>query len=237
MNLMAMEQETEKKKQEAVKAALEYVHKKYLASKQPIFIGVGSGTTASIAVPYLSKYENIAAIPTSRRTEALLADLGVETREAEEVRQIEFDLDGADEVEASLALIKGGGGSHTREKVVAKKSRELVIVVDESKLVDYLGQSFPVPVEVKRNFAQDTREELEGIGPGTIRKVNGQEFETDLGNLIIDIQLKKTYKGVELENLERNINKIKGVVDNGIFALRKADIVFVGTKEGVSVME
>lgn len=223
-------------KSDAVKAALDYVRTKYLSSSQRIYMGAGSGTTVKKAFSYLAEYKNMVAVPTSSETESLLFDLEIETREIEMVDEIDFDLDGADEVEPSLALIKGGGGCHTWEKRVAKKSKELIIVVDQTKLVDYLGQSFPVPVEVKEAKADKVMEKLEEIGPGKIRKVNKKKFTTDQGNIIIDVKLQRSYQGVELVELERKINRIDGVIDNGIFAERQADIVFVGTEKGVKIL-
>ncbi len=223
-------------KSKAVKEALHYIHRKYLPTPRPIYIGAGSGSTAKKAFPALSKYKGLIAIPTSKETESQLLALGIKVKKEDEVKKIEFDIDGADEVDPSLTLIKGGWGHHTQEKKVAKKSRELIIVVDETKLVDYLGQRSPIPVEVEDKKTKAVMEELKDLGPVEIRKADSKEFKTDQGTKILDLTLLSVYQGAKAAELERKINRIDGVIDNGIFATRKADIVFVGTPKGVRTL-
>lgn len=223
-------------KSEAVKKAMDYIHRKYLSAPRSIYVGAGSGSTVQKAFPLFSKYEELIAIPTSLETKSQLLALGIQVRKEEEVAKIEFDIDGADEVDPSLALIKGGWGHHTQEKKVAKKSRELIIVVDETKLVDYLGQKAPVPVEVEGDKINQVMKKLEEIGPVEIRRVDSREFKTERGTKILDLTLLSVYQGAKTQQLERKINRIEGVIDNGIFAIRKPDIVFVGTQTGVKTL-
>lgn len=223
-------------KSEAVKEAIHYVRRKYLSGSQSLYMGAGSGSTAKKAFPLLKKYKKLIAIPTSQETKSQLIDLGIKVKQEEEISQIEFDIDGADEVDPGLALIKGGWGHHTQEKKVAKKSGELIIVVDKTKLVDYLGQKVPVPVEVEGDKINQVAKKLKDLGLVEVRKTDSREFETDRGTKILDLTLQGTYQGAKMMDLERKINRIEGVIDNGIFAIRKADIVFVGTPEGVKTL-
>lgn len=228
-------------KKKAALSALEYIEKKYLKSKEDILVGVGTGSTVSFAFPGLSGRKEVTAIPTSHRTEDRIRKLGMRVRYLKDIgdRKIAVDIDGADEVDPKFNLIKGGGGCHTMEKEVAKRSKELVIVVDETKMVDYLGQTHAVPVEVERGKIEEIIQELKerNIGYGRVRMKSGRYYITDRKNIMIDVRLRLRRVGEQLVELEEDINSINGVVDNGIFAKRKADKVFVGKKDGVEVLE
>ncbi len=220
----------------AVEGAMEWIESNYELGNG-LRIGVGSGSTIAHSFDLIAENNGLTAVPTSKETSKELAQRGVKVRELEDFSgQLAFDIDGADEVDPGLNLIKGGGGCHYREKKVAKRSDKLLIVVDETKLVDYLGQSFPLPVEVKPELEETAREELRRYGVPELRKKGGEPVKTDNANLIIDVQLKEKLEEAELEEWESEINETEGVVENGFFVKRNADLVFVGTEDGVKIL-
>jgi len=142
-------------------------------------------------------------------------------------------VDGADEVDPKLNLIKGGGGAHFREKVVARAARQVVIVVDESKLVPVLGTKATVPVEVHPFGWKQTRTTLEGLwGTATLRTVGGEPFTTDNGNYVLDCKFGPIPKP---EKLEREINNVPGVLENGLF-VGLTDVVLAAGPGGVRTL-
>ena len=186
-------------------------------------IGVGTGSTVNYFIEKLAKIKHTfkGAVSSSDASTKLLEQFGIEVFELNDVNEILVYVDGADEVDVDHHLIKGGGGAHTREKLVASASNEFVCIVDKSKLVNVLG-NFPLPVEVLIKSRSYVAREIAKIG-GTpeLRK----DFLTDQGNQILDI------KGLKIENpskLEQKINLIPGVLDNGIFANCKPQKVIVG---------
>jgi len=223
-------------KEMSVEAAVAWLRRQY-SPKDSLTIGVGSGTTVSYAFAKLAGFEKLAAVPTSKETETRLVEHDIPTQSLDEVDQLVFDIDGADEVDKDFNMIKGGGGSHYQEKKVANKSRLLVIVVDQRKLVDYLGQTFPLPVEILPDAKDDVIERLASYGNSSIRKDGDEIFLTDNNNLILDLSLQERYTGEELYDLEHSINNVDGVIENGLFVHRKADIVFVGTQSGVKILK
>ena len=197
----------------------------YIKSKIDInsIIGVGTGSTVNYFIEKLAKIKHTfkGAVSSSDASTKLLEQFGIEVFELNDVNEILVYVDGADEVDVDYHLIKGGGGAHTREKIVASASNEFVCIVDKSKLVNVLG-NFPLPVEVLIKSRSYVAREIVKIG-GTpeLRK----DFLTDQGNQILDI------KGLKIENpskLEQKINLIPGVLDNGIFANCKPQKVIVG---------
>ncbi len=186
-------------------------------------IGVGTGSTVNYFIDELAKIKHIfkGAVSSSEASTQLLEKCGIEVFELNDVNEILVYVDGADEVDGSHNLIKGGGGAHTREKLVASASNEFVCIVDESKLVKTLG-NFPLPVEVMIKSRSYVAREIVKIGGlPELRK----DFLTDQGNQILDI------KDLAIENpldLEQRINIIPGVLDNGIFANCKPQKVIVG---------
>ena len=186
-------------------------------------IGVGTGSTVNYFIDELSKIKHLfkGAVSSSDASTKLLENLGIEVFELNDVNEIVLYIDGADEVDTAHNLIKGGGGAHTREKIVASASNEFVCIVDKSKLVEVLG-SFPLPLEVmikSRSFV--AREIIKMGGIPELRK----GFLTDQGNQILDIRDLKIDSPLELE---QEINLIPGVLDNGIFAKCKPQKVIVG---------
>ncbi|MCF7876197.1 ribose-5-phosphate isomerase RpiA [Candidatus Bipolaricaulota bacterium] len=232
---MSGEINREKLKEIAVEGAFTWISDNYNLNGE-IRVGVGSGSTVSYSFPRFTEHDELTAIPTSDRTRKELKKRGVRIGSLKNSDSLVFDLDGADEVDPELNLIKGGGGCHYREKKVAKKSRTLAIVVDETKLVDYLGQTFPLPVEVHPESREAVAEKLDAYGKPEIRKSGDELYRTDNENLILDVKLEMKLSADDIEPLEREINRIEGVIENGFFASRRADIVFVGTEEGPKII-
>ena len=186
-------------------------------------IGVGTGSTVNYFIEELAKIKNLftGAVSSSEASSEILAIHDIEVFELNDVNEINIYIDGADEVDLNNNLIKGGGGAHTREKIVASASNEFVCIVDESKMVETLGV-FPLPVEVVKRSRSFVARELVKLG-GTPELRIG--FETDHGNQILDVSdlIIKDPK-----ELEKQINLIPGVLDNGIFAHCKPNKIIVG---------
>jgi len=214
-----------KAKQITGEKAAEYV-------KDGMIIGLGTGSTAYYAVKKIGEMVRsglkVKAVPTSRETAELAEAEEIELIELAEVDKLDLTIDGADEVDKDFNLTKGGGGALLREKIVASATDKLIIIVDESKLVEKLGE-FPLAVEITPFSWQYTKKMVDKFYCSSqIRKNDGQIYVTDNGNYIIDCDF-----GV-IENplkLTEELNKIPGVVENGIFA-EMAEIVIVGFKSG-----
>lgn len=194
--------------------------------KDGMVVGLGTGSTAKYAIIKLGEMIKegieIVGIATSLQSERLAKEMGIKVADINEYEEIDITIDGADEVDEKRNLIKGGGGALLREKIVASCSKKEVIVVDESKLVEKF--SFPLPVEVVKFGWRRTADKL--------RKLNFQpklreNFVTDNGNFILDCSYNEL-----LPEIEKEINSIAGVVENGLF-IGLADEIIVGTKEGV----
>ena len=186
-------------------------------------IGVGTGSTVNYFIEELAKIKHLfkGAVSSSEASTKLLENYGIEVFELNDVDEIIVYVDGADEVDPSHNLIKGGGGAHTREKIVASASNEFVCIVDESKLVKVLG-NFPLPIEVMvKSRSYVAREIVKLGGVPELR----QNFFTDQDNQILDVT---NLKMDDPLTLEKNINLIAGVLDNGIFAKCKPQKVIVG---------
>jgi len=198
---------------------------KYIKPKIDLnsIIGVGTGSTVNYFIEELAKIKNLfkGAVSSSEASTQLLKGFGVEVFELNDVNEIHVYVDGADEVDTFHNLIKGGGGAHTREKIVASASNEFVCIVDASKLVNILGD-FPLPIEViMKSRSYVAREIIKIGGTPKLRK----DFLTDQGNQILDVS---DLKIEDPSMLEQKINLIPGVVDNGIFANCKPQKVIVG---------
>ena len=191
-------------------------------------IGVGTGSTANFFIAELGKVKHKfdAAVASSDATAQRLKALGIDVVDLNSVVELTVYVDGADEITRSLAMIKGGGGALTREKIVAAVARTFVCIADESKLVDVLGR-FPLPIEVIPMARSYVARELVKLGGQPEWR---QSFVTDNGNVIIDVHNLEITKPIELES---ELNQIPGVVTNGLFARRGADILLLGTPAGV----
>ena len=212
-------------KQSVARAAIEYV-------RMGGVIGVGTGSTANFFITELGKIRSRidAAVASSEATAQRLKAAGIDVVDLNSVQSIEVYVDGADEVTRGLAMIKGGGGALTREKIVAAVARTFVCIADESKRVDTLGK-FPLPVEVIPMARSYVARELVKLGGEPEWRHN---FVTDNGNVILDVYNLTITQPAELETM---INQIAGVVTNGLFARRGADVVLLATETGVQTFK
>ena len=196
------------------------------------WIGVGSGSTANFFIDELAKIKGRikGAVASSVKTAERLKSHGIPVDELNNVGPLPVYVDGADEVTEHGAMIKGGGGALTREKIVAAASRRFVCIVVGSKLVDVLGK-FPLPVEVIPMARSYVGRQLRNLGA---RPVLRENFKTDNGNLILDCHGLTILDPVKLEG---ELNQVAGVVTNGLFARRGADLLLLGTPEGVKTLK
>ena len=198
-------------KQRAAEAAVEYV-------KDGMIVGLGTGSTSEFAVKILGDKVrdglDIRGIPTSDITKKLAEDEGIPLIDFSETMYVDLTIDGADEIDADLNMIKGGGAAMLREKIVASASREEIIIVSSKKFVHQLG-IFPLPVEVIPFGWQVILNQLENLGGSPdLRLKEGQPLRTDQGNYIIDCRFNHIIDAVQLE---QRLNMIPGVVENGLF--------------------
>ena len=194
-------------------------------------IGVGSGSTANFFIDELAKVKNriAGAVASSQKTAERLKRHGIRLFDLNGVNELPVYIDGADEITEHLAMIKGGGGALTREKIVAAVAKKFVCIADESKLVPVLGK-FPLPVEVIPMARAYVARQMVRLG-GQPKLREG--FATDNGNIVLDLWGLSILNPVELET---SINNITGVVANGLFARRGADVLLLGTKNGVKTL-
>jgi len=211
-------------KRAVAKAAIEYV---------PVdsIVGVGTGSTANFFIDELAKIKHKirGAVASSEASAKRLQGHGIEVMSLNDVSDIPVYVDGADEITRHMHMIKGGGGALTREKIVAAASKKFICVCDESKLVDVLGK-FPLPVEVIPMARSYIAREIVKLG-GQPKLREG--FTTDNGNIILDVHNLQIMNPVELET---SLNHLAGVVTNGLFARRGADVLLLGTASGVKTM-
>jgi ribose 5-phosphate isomerase A len=200
-------------------------------------IGLGSGSTAQIFIDGVGALvkagRNLKGVPTSEASRAQAERLGIELLPDAGPWSIDVCVDGADEVSEALDLIKGGGGCHTREKIVNHAARTNVIVVDDSKLSARLGEKWAVPVEILPFGGGSTVRALSAFGTVTQRLKNGAPWITDAGNPIFDVRA-----GVIADpgDLDRRLRAIPGVVDTGLF-VKRADVVLVAGEAGVKRLD
>ncbi len=202
-------------------------------------LGLGTGRAAEAFIRRLGERVraglDVVGVPTSRRSEALAVEVGVRTVTLSDVDGLDVAFDGADEVAPDLALIKGLGGAHLRERVVAREARRLVILVTPEKLVAELGELAPIPVEVVEFALTTARRRLLSDVPGAtevtrrLDRVTGDPFVTDNGHPILDVAIRPTS---DPASVDAAIRRIPGVVDDGFF-LGMADLVLVGDPGGV----
>ena len=218
---MATENRQQEQKQQVADAALEWV-------QEDSILGVGTGSTVNCFIDALARsgIRLEAAVSSSEATTRLLRSIGVEVLELNQAGTLDLYVDGADEFDLHRRLIKGGGGALTREKIVAGASRKFVCIVDESKKVGVLGR-FPLPVEVIPMARSYVARQIVAIG-GQPELREG--FTTDNGNLILDVHNMDLLDPVDIE---KRLNNIPGVVCNGLFALRPADVILMASSSGV----
>ncbi len=194
-------------------------------------IGVGSGSTANFFIDELAKMKNrvAGAVASSEKTTERLKRHGIRLLDLNGVDELPVYIDGADEITEHLAMIKGGGGAFTREKIVSAVAKKFVCIADESKLVPVLGK-FPLPVEVIPMARSYVARQMVRLG-GQPKLREG--FTTDNGNIVLDVWGLSILNPVELETA---INNVTGVVTNGLFARRGADLLLLGNQSGVKTM-
>ena len=211
---------TEQGKKLAAQAVIEYV-------PAGSVVGVGTGSTVNYFIDELAKIKNRieGAVSSSEASTQRLKDHGIEVFDLNSVNDVPVYIDGADESNDNLQLIKGGGGALTREKIIAQMAKKFVCIADETKLVDVLG-AFPLPVEVIPMARSMIARELVKRGGQPVYR---DGFVTDNGNQILDVH---NLRIMEPAKLETELNDLPGVVTVGIFALRPADVLILGTADG-----
>jgi ribose 5-phosphate isomerase A len=201
-------------------------------------VGLGTGSTTAYAIQYIGDrlhsgdLKNIRGIPTSFQAEVLAKKYGIPLTTLDAIDRIDIAIDGADEVDPNLNLIKGGGAAHTREKVVDSLADQFVVVVDSGKLVDRLGSNFLLPVEVLPMAIVPVMRKIEQLGGKPELRMGVKKAGpviTDQGNMVIDVKFESIS---DPANLEKTLNNIPGVLENGLF-VGVADVVLVGeVKDG-----
>ena len=217
MSLYATQDE---KKQAAAKAALKHLPKGGI-------LGVGTGSTVNFLIDLLPELQLEATVASSEATAQRLKKLGIEVVDMNSVGGLDAYVDGADEIDRHMYMIKGGGAALTREKIVASIAKKFVCIVDDSKWVEQLGRDFPLPVEVIPMARSAVARKLVALGGDPAYR---EGVVTDNGNVILDVHNLNILNALELE---KTINDIPGVVCNGIFAINKADIAIVATNNGI----
>ena len=211
-------------KKQVARAALEYVDVGGI-------IGVGTGSTANHFIDALAeiKHKIDGAVASSEATAMRLKSHGIDVIDLNSAGDLSVYVDGADESTRFLHLVKGGGGALTREKIVAAASKTFVCIADDSKLVDILG-AFPLPIEVIPMARSYVARQIVKLGGDPVLR---EEFTTDNGNIILDVHNMQIMEPVKME---AQLNNIAGVVTNGLFAIRPADVLLLGSKDGVKTI-
>ncbi len=219
-----MDQEALKK--QSAEAALQYIH-------DDTIIGVGTGSTVKYFIEALSKIKGRIAgtVASSVDTEKQLKMLGIPVLDLNAAGRISLYVDGADEANQYGYLIKGRGGALTREKILANVSEKFICIIDESKFVDILGRNSPVPIEAIPMARSLVGRKVVGLSGNPVYREN---YLTDNGNIIIDAYNLNISKPLELEN---SLNCIPGVVENGLFAHRPADIILIAKANGIETIK
>lgn len=216
-------------KQQVAKAAVEYI-RPFLGSG--VVVGVGTGSTADLFIDQLAGFKSqfMAAAASSERSAQRLAGLGISVLDLNEVQAMPVYVDGADEINARLQMIKGGGGALTREKIVASVAERFVCIADESKVVDKLGK-FAIPLEVIPMAVNAIARKVQALGGNPVLRAG---FITDNGNPILDVAGFSLDDATEMEAI---MNNIPGVVTCGLFAISPASVALIGTQQGIRTMK
>ena len=217
MSLYATQDE---KKQAAANAALKHLPKGGI-------LGVGTGSTVNFLIDLLPELQLEAAVASSEATAERLKKLGIEVVDMNSVGSLDAYVDGADEIDRHMHMIKGGGAALTREKIVASIARKFICIVDDSKWVEQLGREFALPIEVIPMARSAVARKIVALGGDPAYR---EGVVTDNGNVILDVHNFNILNALELE---KTLNNIPGVVCNGIFAINKADIAVVATDNGI----
>jgi ribose 5-phosphate isomerase A len=226
---VGLPQDTEALKKLAAEAALDYVKDGYV-------VGLGTGSTIRYLLAALGQRVRaglkITGVPTSEETAELARKAGIPLLSDDDLWPIDAAIDGADQVDPQLNLIKGGGGALLREKIVAANARQMIITVDETKRVSVLGGAFPLPIEVLPFGWRNTAREIEQLGGKTVRRErNSHVFRTASGHYILDLHIARIEDPADLEV---RLNRIPGVIECGLFVGR-TDVLIVAASNGVEV--
>ena len=221
---MAILSAQDQKKRAVAEAALAHLPKGGI-------LGVGTGSTVNFLIDMLPTLQLKGAVASSKATEDRLKAIGIEVIELNHVASLDAYVDGADEINRHLHMIKGGGAALTREKIVASVAKEFICIVDESKWVTELGRAFPLPVEVIPMARSSVARKIVALGGDPIYR---EGVVTDNGNVILDVFNLNILNSIEMETL---INNIPGVVTNGIFAQRGASLALIASDQGVRTVK
>ena len=219
-------------KELAARAAVEYV-------KNGHVVGLGTGSTARYVVLALGERVKagltIKGVPTSRETAELARQQGIPLIDQDNAWIIDVAIDGADQVDPSFNLIKGGGGALLKEKIVAASAKQFIVMVDHTKRVPVLGGSFPLPIEVVPFGWGSTARKIEALTKSRVvlRERNGALFKTESGNMIVDVHIDRIDQP---RDLEIALNHIPGIVETGLF-VNRTDVLIVGTPQGVQTQQ
>ncbi|QIB65488.1 ribose-5-phosphate isomerase RpiA [Kineobactrum salinum] len=219
----------EQLKQAVATAALEYIRPKL---EEHTVLGIGTGSTTNLFIDGLATLRGQlnGTVASSEASAERLRQHGIPVFDLNAVDRVDFYIDGADEANRALELIKGGGAALTREKIIAAVAREFICIADGSKLVHTLGE-FPLPVEVIPMARSHVARELVKLGGDPVYR---EGVVTDNGNIILDVH---NFSIPQPLDIEKRINNITGVVANGLFALRPADLLLLGTDSGVQTLK
>jgi ribose 5-phosphate isomerase A len=215
-------------KKAVAKAAIDYIAPRL---DRESVIGVGTGSTANFFIDMLAdlKHDFEGAVASSDATAERLKSHGIPVYDLNSITELEFYVDGADETNERLELIKGGGAALTREKIVAAVAKTFICIADDSKMVGILG-NFPLPVEVIPMARSHVGRQIVNLGGDPVYR---EGVVTDNGNIIIDVHNMDISRPIYVEE---QLNNVVGVVTNGLFARRRADLLLLGTKDGVKTI-
>lgn len=220
--------------QDELKQAVAHAAIRYVVDGE--IVGVGTGSTANFFIDALGdiRHRIRGAVASSEVTAARLISRGVKVYDLNQVEQIPVYIDGADEIDHSGAMIKGGGGALTREKIVASVAERFICIADQSKLVDVLGK-YPLPIEIIPMATNSVMRSLRALGAEPVLRMReGAPYVTDNHGYILDLVGLQIH---EPRELEQQINQLPGVVSVGLFALRGAAVCLLGTEQGVRTIE
>jgi ribose 5-phosphate isomerase A len=225
---MTSNQDLDSLKKAAALTAVEFI-------RDGMTVGLGTGSTAKHVVIALGEKiragMRLRGVPTSHETAALASQQGIPLIDQDNAWIIDVAIDGADQVDPSFNLIKGGGGALLKEKIVAASAKQFIVLVDYTKRVPVLGGSFPLPIEVVPFGWGSTAREIEALTKSRVvlRERNGTPFKTEAGNLIVDVHIDRIDQP---RDLEIALNNIPGIVETGLF-VNRTDVLIVGTSQGV----
>jgi ribose 5-phosphate isomerase A len=204
-------------------------------------VGLGTGSTAAYAIKEIGRLireekMQLYGVPTSRQTFLLAIENGIPITSLRQHPRIDIDIDGADQIDENLNLIKGGGGALTREKIIASASKEVIIIADESKLVKNLGKNYYLPIEILEFAESFVKTQIKKIGGKPFARIKKNSFElykTDNGNIILDIDFDIIYDPIKLDS---KLQSIPGIVETGLF-IGMVDKAYIGTKTTVKKLD